>query len=88
MSKKQTSKEIPSIFKGIELRKVWFNDEWFFSVVDIIRILTESSNSRNYWKVLKHREPQLVTICNQLKLPANDGKLYSTDCLIFKILFV
>jgi hypothetical protein len=50
-------------------------------VVDIIQILTESSSPRQYWGVLKGREPQLLTICLQLKLPSSDGKYYNTDCL-------
>jgi len=56
---------------------------WYFSVVDVIEILTESINPNNYWKVLKHRlkkeGSQLVTKCNQLKLLASDGKKYLTD---------
>ena len=75
------------IFNDKQVRTVWDDekDEWFFSVVDVIGILTESPNPRNYWKVLKHRlsdeGSQLVTSCNQLKLPAADGKSYKTDCL-------
>jgi DNA-damage-inducible protein D len=65
---------------GKTIRKVVHNDEWYFSVVDIIDVLTESIDARNYWKVLKNREPQLVTICNQLKLPASDGRQRLTDC--------
>ena len=57
--------------------------EWYFSVIDVIAIVSESSDPRNYWKVLKSRlykaNPQLVTSCNQLKLPSTDGKSYMTD---------
>ena len=57
--------------------------KWYFSVIDIIAIVTESSDPRNYWKVLKSRlnkaNPQLVTACNQLKMPSSDGKSYLTD---------
>lgn len=49
--------------------------------MDIVGVLTDSGNPNNYWKVLKHREPQLVTICNQLKLQSADGKYYATDCV-------
>ncbi len=56
------------VFQGKEIRRIWHNEEWYFSVVDIVEVLTDSTNPNNYWKVLKHREPQLVTICNQLKL--------------------
>ena len=67
-------------FEGKEIRKIWHDEQWYFSVVDVIGILTDSKDSRNYWKVLKNREPQLVTICNQLKLKSKDGKNYLTDC--------
>jgi HSP20 family molecular chaperone IbpA len=56
---------------------------WYFSVVDVIAIVSNSSDPRNYWKVQKSRlqkvNPQLVTKCNQLKLPSSDGKNYFTD---------
>jgi hypothetical protein len=55
--------------------------------VDVVAALTDSEDSRNYWKVLKFREPQLVTFCNQLKLPSSDGKYYETDCASTKNLF-
>ncbi len=73
------------IFKGKEIRHAWISEdeEWLFSIVDIIDILTDSPNPRNYWKVLKYRlkkeGSQLVTNCNQLKLKAPDGKYYLTD---------
>ena len=67
-------------FEGKEIRKVLHDDQWFFSVIDIIAVLTESKDARNYWKVLKNREPQLVTVCNQLKLKATDGRQRLTDC--------
>jgi DNA-damage-inducible protein D len=68
-----------TLFENKPVRKVWYNEDWYFSVVDVIRILTDSKDPRNYWKVLKNREPQLVTICNQLKMPSADGKNYNTD---------
>lgn len=74
-------------FNDKEVRAAWDNDSnrWLFSVVDVIAVLTESANPRNYWKVMKHRLSkdgnELVTRCNQLKLVANDGKRYLTDCL-------
>lgn len=74
-------------FNDSEVRAVWndANSEWLFSVVDVIAILTESKNPRNYWKVMKHRLAkdgnELVTKCNQLKMVAADGKRYLTDCL-------
>src|SRR3989344_4831419 len=83
-----------SVFNGKEIRKVWHNEEWWFSIVDVVGVLSQSQDARNYWKVLKHRlieegGNETVTKCNQLKLPAEDGKLRETDCgnteLIFRI---
>lgn len=74
-------------FNDQEVRAAWdYNsNRWLFSVVDVIAVLTDSKNPRNYWKVLKHRLTkagnELVTNCNQLKLVASDGKRYLTDCL-------
>jgi hypothetical protein len=76
------------IFEEKKLRSVWSDEKqkWFFSVIDIVAILTNQddySASRNYWKVLKHRlnqeESELVTNCNQLKMIASDGKMRETD---------
>jgi len=59
------------------------SNKWYFSIVDVITIVTKSSDPRNYWKVLKNRfknaQKELVTTCNQLKMIANDGKFYLTD---------
>jgi hypothetical protein len=56
---------------------------WYFPIADVIGVLTDSSNSRNYWKVLKHRlvkeGNESVTYCKQLKLQSSDGKYYLTD---------
>ncbi|MBI2146110.1 Bro-N domain-containing protein [Candidatus Woesearchaeota archaeon] len=79
------------VFQGKNIRRTWHNEEWYFSVVDIVGILTESEDARNYWKVLKHRLNQegseVVTKCNQLKLPSSDGKYYETDCANTESLF-
>ena len=78
------------LFEQKQIRTHWDaeNEEWYFSVVDIVEALTESHNPNNYWKVLKHRlkkeGSELVTICNQLKMPAADGKFYKTDCMTTK----
>ncbi len=74
-----------AIFKGRKIRKTIYNNEWWFSVVDIIEALTDSVNSRDYWYRMKIRVKsedgiQLSTICRQLKLEASDGKKYETDC--------
>ena len=74
-------------FNDKEVRAAWDDctNRWLFSIVDVIAVLTESKNPRNYWKVIKHRlvknGNELVTRCNQLKLVASDGKRYLTDCL-------
>ncbi|MBR9683746.1 Bro-N domain-containing protein [Candidatus Woesearchaeota archaeon] len=72
------------IFQSKKIRRVWFNEDWFYSVIDVVQALTDSSNPRNYWNMLKSREldheVDLYTICVQLKMPAPDGKLRETDC--------
>ena len=76
---------INKIFNNETIRTVWDKEEekYFISVVDIVGVLAESENPRNYWKVLKHRLKkegnESVTNCNQLKLKASDGKYYNTD---------
>ncbi len=67
-------------FEGTNIRKMEHNGEWFFSVVDVIEVLTESVSAKHYWATLKKRENQLLTFCQQLKLLAADGKNYKTDC--------
>jgi DNA-damage-inducible protein D len=73
------------LFQDKKIRSVWDEKEqkWFFSIVDVVGVLTDSPNPRNYWKVLKHRlikeGNELVTNCNQLKLQSADGKFYLTD---------
>ena len=74
------------LFEDQPIRTAWDNDheEWYFSVVDVIAVLTDSPNPNNYWKVLKKRLKdegnQSVTNCNQLKLKSHkDGKRYNTD---------
>ena len=75
------------VFENKKVRTAWNEEteDWYFSVIDVIEILTESENPRDYWKVLKHRlakeGSEVVTNCNQLKLPAVDGKMRLTDVL-------
>jgi hypothetical protein len=75
------------VFQDRKIRRLWYDQRWFYSVVDIVAILSESDNPTTYWRVLKHREPQLVTICNGLKMTAEDGKLRYTDCVDTKNAF-
>ncbi len=68
-----------AIFKGKKIRKTLYNNEWWFSVVDVVGVLTESENPRDYWYKMKIREKEeagieLSTICRQVKLEAADGK--------------
>ncbi len=67
-------------FEGQAIRKIWHNEQWYFSVVDVIYVLTDSPKPRVYWGVLKNRDSQLFTICKQLKLTASDGRQRLTDC--------
>ena len=81
------------LFENKKVRTIWDNvtEEWYFSVVDIVDVLTDSVNPNNYWKVLKNRlkkeGSQLVTTCNQLKMPSSDGKKYKTDCMNMEQVF-
>ena len=73
------------VFQDQKIRRIWHEEQWFFSVVDIVGILTDSVDSKDYWYRLKQREKEsseieLSTFCRQLKLPASDGKNYLTDC--------
>jgi DNA-damage-inducible protein D len=67
-------------FEHTPIRKTLHDEEWYFSIIDIIAALIESSNHQTYWYVLKKREPQLLTICKKFKFLATDGKMRPTDC--------
>ena len=73
-----------AIFQGKQVRKTIRNKEWWFSVVDSVRVLTDSVDAGAYWRKLKQRltkeGSQVVTFCHGLKLMAPDGKRYLTDC--------
>ncbi len=72
------------VFQDKKIRRIWHNDEWYFSVVDIVEALTESPTPRQYWGKIKQREfidVELSPIWVQLKLKAEDGKLRLTDCV-------
>ena len=80
-----TKQQALKLFEEQRVRTVWDDEQekWYFSIVDVVAILTDSPNPNNYWKVLKHRLKkegnESVTNCNQLKLESNDGKRYKTD---------
>lgn len=74
------------LFEGNKIRSSWDNEkeEYYFSIIDVIKVLTDSSNPRDYWYKVKKRmtdeeKSQLSTICRQLKLKSTDGKMYMTD---------
>ncbi|MDD7339970.1 MAG: BRO family protein [Eubacteriales bacterium] len=73
------------LFEGRQIRSAWDNEkeEWYFSIIDILGVLTESDNPRKYWSVLKTRLKnegnELATNCSQLKMEAADGKMRETD---------
>lgn len=85
---------ISNLFEGIEIRSIWDSEkeEYYFSVVDVVKALTDSSNPRNYWNMLKKRmteeeKSELSTKCVQLKMKASDGKFRETDTLDTKGIF-
>ncbi|WP_338945104.1 phage antirepressor protein [Fusobacterium pseudoperiodonticum] len=74
------------LFEGNKIRSSWDNEkeEYYFSIIDVIKVLTDSSNPRDYWYRVKKRmtdeeKSQLSTICRQLRLKSTDGKMYMTD---------
>ena len=73
-----------AVFKGKGIRKTIHNNEWWFSVVDVCAVLTESADPGAYWRKLKQRlkeeGSEVVTLCHGLKLVSPDGKLRETDC--------
>ena len=74
-----------ALFEGQKIRRHWDEEKelWYFSVIDVVGVLSSSADPRNYWKVLKgrlkHEGSELVTKCNQLKMRSSDGKYYLTD---------
>ena len=84
-----------ALFKGKKIRRIIYQNEWWFSVVDVVEALTDSAKPRDYWYAMKIRVKgedgaELSTICRQLKLESSDGKKYETDCAntegIFRII--
>jgi hypothetical protein len=81
---KESQEQSTVFFESIGIRRVWHEERWYYSVVDVVAVLTESNEPRKYWRAMKSREREneieLSTICRQLKLPSSDGKSYLTDC--------
>ncbi len=93
MTKKKTPAQLPDIsadqhkmvvFKKSSIRRLLHNNEWWFSIADVVQALTDSSDSGAYWRKLKQRlkeeGSEVVTFCHELKLQAPDGKMRNTDC--------
>ena len=89
------SKDALVVFKGKKIRRIWHDNQWYFSVIDIVAVLTDSIDAKDYWYRLKQRELEsseieLSTFCRQLKLLAEDGKMRITDAAntenIFRII--
>jgi DNA-damage-inducible protein D len=83
----------PVVFQNKKIRRKWHENDWFYSVVDIVEVLTDSPTPRQYWGKVKDREfkqLELSPIWVQLKMISSDGKEYLTDCAdtesIFRII--
>ena len=83
-----------SVFQDKEIRRIFFENKWWYSIADICAVLTASIDANAYWRKLKQRlieeESEVMTFCHQLKLEAPNGKKYLTDCAniegIFRII--
>ena len=83
-----TKKQAIQLFQECKVRTVWDDQEekWYFSIVDVVEVLTDSTNPQTYWRVLKNRLKkegnETVTNCNAFKLRAADGKRKKTCATI------
>ncbi len=82
------------VFQGKDIRRTWFNNEWYFYVIDVVAVLTEQEEyqrARKYWNKLSQKlrdeGSEVVTNCHRLKFTAEDGKLRETDCANVKSIF-
>ena len=78
------------VFQGKQIRRTWHDNQWYFSVVDVISVLTDSPMPRQYWSKVKDRafkKLELYPIWVQLKLQSPDGKYYRVDCANTEALF-
>jgi len=88
-----SKKEAIQVFEDLEVRTLWDDDteEWYFSIVDVVAVLTDSVNPTAYWRKLKERLKkegnQTVTDCHGFKMQAADGKMRKTDCADTEQLF-
>lgn len=82
-----------ALFKGKKIRKMLHKNEWWFSVLDVVAVLTETPIPKTYWAKMRERDKEMsqpFPFWEQLKLPAEDGKMRETDCAdtegIFRII--
>lgn len=77
-------------FEGKEIRKMWLDEQWYFSIIDVVAVLTDTPSPSQYWGKIKSRDKQLLPTWLKLKLLAPDGKMRPTDCAntegIFRII--
>lgn len=88
----QEGKIVVGEIGGFQVRRIWYRNEWWHAVVDVIGALTESADPGTYWRVHKTRlrkegGDETVTNCNGFKLPAADGKMRETDCATTATMF-
>jgi len=81
-----------AVFKGRNVRKILYKDEWWFSIIDAIEVLTDTRRPRRYWSDLKQKliregYSEVSEKIGQLKMPAPDGKMRDTDCANTETLF-
>ena len=72
-----------ALFKGSKIRRVIYENEWWFSVIDVVEAFTDSSHPKTYWAKMKERDLEIsqpFPLWGQLRLPAEDGKMRETDC--------
>lgn len=83
------------LFESQKIRRIWHNEEWYFSVIDVVWALSESLDPKDYWyrtkkRITEDEQSKLSTICRQLRLESSDWKKYNTDCAntewIFRII--
>ena len=81
-----------ALFRGKEIRKILYKNEWWFSIIDVVGALTDNERARKYWNDLKRKlieegYSEVSDNIGQLKLPASDGKNYFTDCANTETIF-
>ena len=88
---KKTKENSLIVFQDKKIRRIWYTDEWYFSIIDIVAILTDSSIPKRYWSDLKRKLKdegfEMYDKIVQLKFQASDNKYYPTDCANTKNMF-